>query len=564
MFSVAGSSRDQTTNDVPVAGLDDHSTAAAIPSTSRRRQALLDTNFFVPSRADKEKMTEGIAVFVATTCSSYSIVERPGFRHMMKIAMPNYQVPCRKTFSDRKIPALYIKMQEHVKYVVSRAPFVSLTMDAWTAGNKRHFVGVTCAFVTSDWRLESFALACREADFKHTGDNLKVFLEDVLQDFGIVQDKVSAITTDRGANMLSAVTKFGGNKVPCFVHALNTIVAELTGHSTVKPVMDKIREIYNIFAYSANANREMKVIQREKNIDELMMHSSSKTRWWSELHQIDYVLSQEEALTKFLKEYAKGLYTHLLLEHHQVRLLKTISALLCKLEIYSDKLSVEAEVTASALLKSVQQIAAMFRDFRALITDPGVPALHSKMRALADVFINIYAASTAESSHIDMATFLDPRFERNNNEAMHAVIRLDAASLEGALPNNEMQVLSPTKEGCAANGNLSGLFTDDEMVGIGDVADPLENEISRYGCEPRISYSQNVLDWWRCRQSVYPILSQIARKYLCISASSVAIERVFSAAGQVLTKYRLSLEDKHAEQLIFLTKNQHNIPIFKM
>lgn len=93
------------------------------------------------------------------------------------------------------------------------------------------------------------------------------------------------------------------------------------------PVMDKIRHIY-----SAIGNRYMRNIQREKNLPELMMRSSSKTRWWSELHQIDYVLTQKDALNKFLKEYAKGLHTPLLMGHHQMRPLKYISELIFKLE----------------------------------------------------------------------------------------------------------------------------------------------------------------------------------------------------------------------------------------
>lgn len=508
-----------------------------------------------------DKLTEAIGKFVMTTCSPYSIVETQGFRNMMKVASPNYQVLGRKAFSDRVCPKLYLKMRDHVQYVVSHAPFVSLTMDAWTAGNKRHFLGVTCAFITDDWRLESYALACREADFSHTADNLNMLLDDVLQDFDIAKNKVVAITTDRAANMLSAVKKFGANSVPCFSHAINTIVGKMMDHDSISPIMLKIRKTYNIFAYSANANRELKIIQEEKNIDVLQMPSSCKTRWWSELGQICFVLTQEETLTQFLKNYANGAFSSLLLDHHQVRLLKGISPLLLKLEKFCDSLSVESDVTISAIIKSVEQIKNKLKDFRGQMTDPGVAAMQAYMRELAIEFDQIFKDAMKETSHIDMSSYIDPRFDNHNVGAMEAVVRLDAVAIS-AENHDPLPVQVSTERGTKSN--LADLFADDDMIDTGpdNPVCPIDDEISRFAGERRLAYSENVLDWWKSRQSVYPILSQVARKYLCISASSVAVERVFSVSGRVLTKFRLSLTDEHSEQQVFLSKNQKKLPMW--
>jgi len=34
-------------------------------------------------------------------------------------------------------------------------------------------------------------------------------------------------------------------------------------------------------------------------------------------------------------------------------------------------------------------------------------------------------------------------------------------------------------------------------------------------------------DWWRSQHNSYPILVELAKKYLCVCASSVASERLF-------------------------------------
>lgn len=531
--------------------------------TSARRQALLNTNMFVPSRAEKSKLDMAIAVFIASTCSPYSIVESDGFRHLMKVAAPNYEVPCRKTFSDRRIPALFVDMMDTVKTIISTAPFVSLTTDAWTAGNKRHFLGVTCAFINDDWELASYTLTCREADFSHTAENIATMLEEVMGDYNIDKNKVVAVTTDRAANMLAAVRTLGVCHVPCFAHVINSVVQKMMKHTTIAKVMQKVRMTYNIFSHSANANRALADIQREKKANILQMPSSCETRWWSELRQIEYVVDQLEVLIKFLSDYKNGEHQALLLEHSESRLLKDLKPLLQKLEAFGEKLSVEAEVTSSAIPKSVLQIGRLITDFRvnSAGADVSTLSLHVNMRReVSPIIGEVYDLATLETSHIDMAAYCDPRFERSNVAEMEAVVRLDAKHVHTSVP----QV--PDEGSNQEKGNLADLFGDDDATlneNTVSTMDPLEDELARYRCEPRLAYASNVLQWWKKRQGVYPVLAQVARKYLCMSATSVATERVFSTSGRVLTKYRLCLSGEHSEQLVFLAKNRDKLPMWR-
>ena len=50
----------------------------------------------------------------------------------------------------------------------------------------------------------------------------------------------------------------------------------------------------------------------------------------------------------------------------------------------------------------------------------------------------------------------------------------------------------------------------------------------------------------------YPTLARLARKYLAIPASSAASERVFLAAGNVVTRKRHKLGDDTVDALVFL------------
>lgn len=57
---------------------------------------------------------------------------------------------------------------------------------------------------------------------------------------------------------------------------------------------------------------------------------------------------------------------------------------------------------------------------------------------------------------------------------------------------------------------------------------------------------------WVELEEVYPVLSQLARKYVPSVATSVPSERLFSKAGQTVSTARNRLSGKFVEKLLFL------------
>jgi len=60
------------------------------------------------------------------------------------------------------------------------------------------------------------------------------------------------------------------------------------------------------------------------------------------------------------------------------------------------------------------------------------------------------------------------------------------------------------------------------------------------------------LVWWRNHKAMFPILSKLARRILCIPATSASSERLFSTAGLTIANDRASLLPDNAVDLIFL------------
>ena len=59
----------------------------------------------------------------------------------------------------------------------------------------------------------------------------------------------------------------------------------------------------------------------------------------------------------------------------------------------------------------------------------------------------------------------------------------------------------------------------------------IDNEISSYLDFLIAEIETSPLVWWKAEYQQFPTLSQLAKKYLCIPATSVPSERVFSSGG---------------------------------
>ncbi|KAF0704333.1 zinc finger BED domain-containing protein 1-like, partial [Aphis craccivora] len=80
-------------------------------------------------------------------------------------------------------------------------------------------------------------------------------------------------------------------------------------------------------------------------------------------------------------------------------------------------------------------------------------------------------------------------------------------------------------------------------------------EVDKYLNEPLISRHENPLAWWVERKKVYPRTYELIKRRLCIIATSMPCERVFSRAGQVVTEKRNRLATNKISQILFLNHN---------
>lgn len=105
--------------------------------------------------------------------------------------------------------------------------------------------------------------------------------------------------------------------------------------------------------------------------------------------------------------------------------------------------------------------------------------------------------------------------------------------------------------------SLGGFFKQTAAVVSTRVSDTekIEAELNSYLLGQVADSESNPLAWWTVHEVNFPLISCLAKKYLCIPATSTASERVFSAGGNVVTCHRSLLKPATVDMLVFLTKN---------
>ena len=83
----------------------------------------------------------------------------------------------------------------------------------------------------------------------------------------------------------------------------------------------------------------------------------------------------------------------------------------------------------------------------------------------------------------------------------------------------------------------------------------LSEEFDNYLKLTPLKSSDNCLEWWSHNSLQFPNLAKLAKKYLCVPATSVPAEQIFSIAGEVVNNKRSSLKPENVDMLVFLNKN---------
>ena len=150
-------------------------------------------------------------VMIVPDLHPLNTVSGEGFKALLSYLKPGYRLP-----SDER------------KYVNKReSAFVSIAGDMTSIAAHAYLI-LTVYFLSSEWDMCSIALGTKPLTDRHTGENITIWIEEMLATFSISTDNVSAFVHDSGSNIHLAGQllhdKYGWYTEACAGHTLQLCV----------------------------------------------------------------------------------------------------------------------------------------------------------------------------------------------------------------------------------------------------------------------------------------------------------------------------------------------------
>jgi len=187
-----------------------------------------------------------------------------------------------------------------------------------------------------------------------------------------------------------------------------------------------------------------------------------------------------------------------------------------------------------------------------------------KIRAIRENLSTRYQDEGIETM-LSVAMYLDPRFKKGPmlTAERKAIVKshLKYENERRLRQGTEVTVVEEeqqTRPTSPKRSKLEKFFGSCFQNTPGEVSasEAAETELQRYELEEPLSLkSKNPLLWWKERKINYNFLSARAKWFLCVTATSVPSERLFSSAGNLLSERRSRLTPENVEKLLFLYEN---------
>lgn len=345
-----------------------------------------------------QQLTKHICEMVAVDCQPFSFVENEGFKRLMAIADPRYTIPTRQEISHKLIPDLYKNTVSEVNTLLENVANVSVTIDFWSSRANDDYMSLTCHFLKEG----NLKCVCLEAipftQDHHTAENIKIFLNQTLESWGI-QDKVVAIVRDNAANVTNAVQKLEMSGIPCTAHTIQLIVKHgCFNLPSISNTIAKSRRVVASFKHSLVATKALSRAQDVLGLRRKKLIQDEPTRWDSTFQMIERLLEQKNAVSLCSSE----LNLSTTLTSCDWNTIGSIEPIL--------KLFAEVTKTVSKSSCSISEVIPILNSLRRAIKSDDTKGLQSMKNDIIHQLDDYYPVESTETNRFyALATCLDPR-----------------------------------------------------------------------------------------------------------------------------------------------------------
>ncbi|XP_057713979.1 E3 SUMO-protein ligase ZBED1-like [Corythoichthys intestinalis] len=516
------------------------------------------------SRRHRE-ITEAICEFlVSEERASLDTVRKKGFRELIKTLEPRYNLPDPKHFTDVQLPRMYEECRSKVTEELKSVEYYALTCRVITPP----YVSLTVHFINHDWILRSRCLQTSYFPEDRTVAGMSSVVKEVLESWDLREDMLVCVTADNATR-----DDHEWNRLQCFGRHLqmaieNSLKTSSQSQAAVSDAVGMCKQVTAAISNSLKRRRDLAKAQVDLDVPIHQLKTENPTRWGSRQQMISRFIQQEKAVKQVLLEDRK--VRHLTPTRQDMRILESVNTALSPLKEFTDAFSGEEYVSVSYVKPVLHlfknQILKPHHDDSALTRS----VKEGILRYLCDEY-----ADDATERLLDTATLLDPRFKTAyiKEERIEWIKSRAAAEMEllmagvrppapevfaAAAPSDESDLPAAKK----AKRSLSSYFKKAASPASGPGGGgskpsraSVELELNTYLRTAELDPEKDPLEWWRQHELNFPWVAKLAKKYLCVPATSFPSEQIFGAGGDAGTWTGCCGKPQRIDQMVFLSAN---------
>lgn len=519
-----------------------HSDSHPTPSI---KDAFAKMQKYKPTSNEKCTIDGLVLNMIVQDMQPLSVVENEGFRSLITRLDPRYEIVSRSHLTNVLLPDRYKDEKEKLIHELSTIDYVAATTDHWTSRANDSYATMTAHYITDQWVLKSPVLFTRAEGRRQTAVILSEEMSSALEEFEI-KEKVTAIVTDNAPNATKSVKLLEKGQINCFAHTLNLTVTDgIKRDEPTKRVVKKVKDIVTFFHSSTVATKALKDSHKATGTTFYKLKQEVETRWNSKFTMMESYVQQHDQITTVLV--LKGKMDSVI-SNEELGKCKDIMATLGPFYLATTEMSGEKMTSISKVIPIVNLLRKKLEK-----DDSGLAAqlLESLNLRFVDIETNKF---------LSLATLLDPRFKEKafaNPQNARAAIQQLTHEADLAISQQDQQQKEHTEQKTKTSFDSFWEEFDDE-TNVDEESSllqtPGEAEVQVMLSSKRIDRHRDPLLWWKSQEGIMPRLSKLCKQILCIPATSVPSERVFSKSGELVSARRSTLKTCNVDKIIFLNK----------
>ena len=429
--------------------------------------------------------------------------------------------------------------------------YFAVTCDGWSSRANHSYNAVTLHYIDSNWEMCDHLLEVAASTVDHTAQNLAACLEDAFARWKLPISCLSGMTTDNARNIISALDSLEWPHLGCFAHTIQLSVQKAMEVPEVAKALGRARRLVGHFHHSVKSTNILRQKQKDLHYPESSLSQDVATRWNSAYFMVESILKQQQPLCATL------------LEIRKTDLMPNDSEITC-MEIFLEVMKPFVEITQSVggekwvTLSLVRPLLHKLVE-KHLVEDSSDSRLKKNVKSVILRDLKTRYQNTLASQLLNNACFMDPRFkslsffsEREKDQVV-SCIREEAEALEET--ETESPETEPPEKRQKKESTLMSLLEGIIEPSVEEnKKEKVKKELDKYFCIDGCTDGKPLV-WWKNYEGQFPLLAKLAKRYLCIPATSVPSERAFSAAGNVVNAKRACLLPENVNMLVFLSQN---------